>query len=151
MWMPWVRSRLQTTSEDGLTGNHCIPGNSIWLKFGGQKKNAPTKWSSSKNCVTPVGHLVIDREMEDENVSVLVLGCGRNCGSPHSLVRRECMSLRGTRFKSGLADAHVVRPEKAIPCAGGLQSYVLVILNWPTEPGSSALLCVVFRGSDFCD
>ena len=86
-------------------------------------------------------------------MSVPVLGWGLICGSPHSLLRGECMSMRGTRFKAGLADAHVVRPRKgpvlcwwpAIMCP------CLIILDWPPEPGSSAQFCVVFRGSHVCD
>ena len=82
-------------------------------------------------------------------MSVPVLGWGRNYGSPQSMLRGERMNMRGTRFKSGLADAHVVRPRKgpalcwwpANMCPG------LIILDWPTEPGSSAQLCVVFKGS----
>ena len=86
-------------------------------------------------------------------MSVPVLGLGKICQSPHSLLRRECMSMRGTRFKAGLVDAHVERPRKghslgwwpAIICPG------FIILDWPTEPGSSALHCVVFTGNYVCD
>ena len=94
----------------------------------------------------------MNRDMEDENVSVPVWGWGKSWGSPYSLLRRECMSMRGTRFKYGLADAHVVRQRNgpalcwwpAIMCPG------LIIWDWPTEPGSSALLCAVFMGSHVC-